>query len=63
MHAHSGKHDHLAQRGFAATVAAEGRVLVGDQVEGVLKDGKVVSLTVTPESRKSSVIVHPCQDI
>ena len=63
-HAHSGKHDHLARRGLQLrTVAAEGRVLVRDQVEGVLKDGKVVSLTVTPESRKSSVIVHPCQDI
>ena len=36
---------------------------VRGQVEGVLKDGKVVSLTVTPESRKSSVIVHPCQDL
>ena len=38
-------------------------MLARDQVEGVLKDGKVVSLTVTPESRKTSVIVHPCQDL
>ena len=32
-------------------------------VEGVFKDGKVVSLTVTPASRKSSVIVMPCQNV
>jgi alpha-L-fucosidase 2 len=32
-------------------------------VEGVFKDGKLVSLTVTPPSRRSSVHVQPCQDV
>jgi hypothetical protein len=32
-------------------------------VEGVFKGGKVVSLVVTPASRTSSVIVHPCQKV
>lgn len=32
-------------------------------VEGVFKGGKVLSLTVTPASRKSSVQIHACQDV